>query len=73
MSVRIGVFFTSIGALILFVFVASYMSDAPRYEFCLGGMLCLALGIFMVIKYRKPPEKADRFRSIRKIRSRKKK
>jgi hypothetical protein len=72
MPVRIGVFFTSVGALILFVFTASYMTDAARYEVCLGGLACLGLGVFLMIKYRHPAEKSDRFRYIRKLRSRKK-
>jgi len=73
MTVRIGVFFTSVGALILFIFAASYMTNEPRYDICLGGMAVLALGMFLIIRYRRPSEKAERFRSIRKMRSRKKK
>jgi hypothetical protein len=73
MNVRIGVFFTSIGALILFIFAASHMIGEPRYEFCAGGIFCLGLGIFMIIRNRKPSEKAERFRYVRKMRSRKKK
>lgn len=73
MNVRIGFFFASVGALVLFVFAASYMIEEPRYDVCVGGMACLGLGIVMIIRNRKPSERAERFRYIRKMRSRKKK
>jgi hypothetical protein len=73
MNVRIGFFFASVGALILFVFAASYMIEEPHYYSCLGGMVCLVLGIVMIIRNRKPSEKAERFRYVRKMRNRKKK
>ena len=72
MLLRIGVFFIMISLVVLFVFVASYQIDNPSYSLLLGGLALIFVGVFMVIRNRRPSEGTGRFRSIRKLRSRKK-
>jgi hypothetical protein len=72
MFMRIGIFFIMISVIVLFIFVASYQVDDPNYSLLLGGLALIFIGIFMVIRNRRPTEKAERFRTIRKLRSRKK-
>ena len=73
MLVRVGIFFITISLVVLFVFVASYQVDTPRYSLLLGGFVLILIGVFMIIRNRQPPEKAERFRIFRKMRSRKSK
>jgi uncharacterized membrane protein HdeD (DUF308 family) len=72
MLVRVGYFFFLVGLLVLFVFVASYQVDAPRYSLLLGGLALVISGIFLVVKNRPASEDAGRFRRFRKTRSGKK-
>ena len=69
---RVGYFLIMISIIMLFVFAASYQVNKPDYGLLLGGLLVIFIGVVIVIKNRRPSEKADRFRTIRKIRSRKK-
>lgn len=71
--VRIGYFFIMISLLVLFIFAASYQIDDPKYSLLLGGLALIFMGIFMVVRKRRPSEKAERFRTIQKMRSRNKK
>jgi hypothetical protein len=73
MNVRIGYFFAMVGALILFIFAASYMNQTPQFNICVIGAIPFALGVFLIIRYRKRGGEAERFRYIRKMRSRNKK
>ena len=73
MYVRIGYFFALVGACVLFIFSASYLNEDPQFEICLGGLLCFALGIVMIIRNRRTAGEAERFRYLRKLRARKKK
>ena len=74
MYLRVGYFFIMVSVIVLFIFVASYQTDDhdPNYGLLLGGLLMIFVGIVMVIRNRRPSEKAERFRMIRKMRSRKK-
>ncbi|MFC1996508.1 hypothetical protein ACFLXI_02735 [Chloroflexota bacterium] len=73
MFMRIGYFFIIVSLIVLFAFVASYQVDNPDYSLLLGGCALLFIGIFMVIRNRRPSEKAERFRMVHKARSRKNK
>jgi hypothetical protein len=69
---RIGYFLIVASMMVLFVFAASYQVNDPDYKLLLGGLVIIFIGVFMVIKNRRASEKADRFRMLRRMRSRKK-
>jgi uncharacterized membrane protein HdeD (DUF308 family) len=69
MLVRVGYFFFLVGILVLFVFVASYQVNVPRYNLLLIGLLLVISGVFLVVKKRPPSEDAGRFRRFRRKRS----
>ena len=65
MLVRVGYFFFLVGLLVMFVFVASYQVNVPRYNLLLIGLLLIISGVFLVVKNRPPSEDAGRFRRFR--------
>jgi uncharacterized membrane protein HdeD (DUF308 family) len=65
MLVRVGYFFFLVGLLVMFVFVASYQVNAPRYNLLLIGLILIISGVFLVVKNRPPSEDAGRFRRFR--------
>lgn len=67
---RIGYFFIIVSLLVLFLFVASYQVDEPNYSLMVIGLFFIFIGIVMVVKNHRPSEKAERFRMLRKMRSR---
>ena len=71
MLVRVGYFFFLVGLLILFVFVASYQVNVPRYNLLLIGLLLVVSGVFLIVKNRPPSEGTGRFRRFRRQRSEK--
>ena len=71
MLVRVGYFFFLVGLLVMFIFVASYQVNAPRYSLLLLGLFLVISGVFLVVKNRPPSEDAGRFRRFRRNRSEK--
>jgi uncharacterized membrane protein HdeD (DUF308 family) len=69
MLVRVGYFFFLVGLLVLFVFIASYQVNVPRYSLLLGGLFLVISGIFLIVKNRPPSEDTGRFRRFRRNRS----
>ena len=72
MIVRVGYFFIMVSLIVLFAFVASYQVDTPNYSLLLVGLGFIFFGIIIVIKNRQRPEKAERFRLVRRMRSKNK-
>ena len=72
MLVRVGYFFFLVGLPVLFVFVASYQVNAPRYNLLLIGLFLVISGVFLVVKNRPPSEDTGRFRRFRRKSSEKK-
>ena len=72
MYLRIGYFFITASVIVLFVFAASYQVNDPDYKLLLSGLGIIFIGIVMVIRNRRTSEKADRFRMLGRMRSRKK-
>ncbi len=69
---RIGVFFTLLGIALIAFFVFSDMAKQPNYELMLAGAVILSLGIFMLVKSpRQPPVEAGRFRTVKKMMTKK--
>jgi hypothetical protein len=71
---RIGTFFFLIGIGLLLLFVASNASSditakSTDYSWLCGSVLLIALG-FLFRRSAAPPEAADRFRTVHKIRER---
>ena len=73
MGRQVGSFFLFVGALVAFVFAASYQIGSPEYTYCLIGLSLISLGAFMIYKSQRKPHEAERFRLIKKMRDRKKK
>jgi cadmium resistance protein CadD (predicted permease) len=71
MDTRIGQFFFLVGLLVMFVFFASYMSETPKYNLFLIGLGSIFLGVFIMVRSRKPSGESERFRHIRKLRKKK--
>ncbi|HBX70050.1 MAG TPA: hypothetical protein DEH25_11915 [Chloroflexi bacterium] len=71
MGKRIGQFFFLVGLLIMFVFSASFANGSPYFNLFLIGMALISLGIFMMIRNRKPRSESERFRRMRKLRKKK--
>ena len=72
MLVRVGYFFFLVGLLVLFVFVASYQVNVPRYNLLLIGLILIISGVFLVVKNRPSSEDTGRFRRFRRKSSEKK-
>ncbi len=73
MGRHIGSFFFFVGLLAIFIFAASTQVGNPNYVSCLVGLAFLLLGAFLIYKYRRRATETDRFRTIGKMRNRKKK
>ena len=65
MLVRVGYFFFLVGLLVLFVFVASYQINVPRYSLLLIGLFLVISGVLLVVKNRPPSEDSGRFHRFR--------
>jgi uncharacterized membrane protein HdeD (DUF308 family) len=65
MLARVGYFFFLVGLLVLFVFVASYQVNVPRYNLLIIGLFLVISGILLVVKNRPPREDTGRFRRFR--------
>ena len=65
MLVRVGYFFFLVGLLVMFVFVASYQVNVPRYNLLLIGLILIISGVFLVVKNRPQSEDTGRFRRFR--------
>jgi hypothetical protein len=72
MGWRIGQFFFLVGLLVIFMFAASLANETPQGTYLLIGLPTTILGLFIMFKSRQPPGESQRFRRIRKMRSRKK-
>ena len=70
---RVGYFLIIVSLFVYFAFFASYQSGSSNFYWLFGGIILMALGIIIVRRNRQPSEKAERFRTVRKMRSRKKK
>ncbi len=69
---RIGRFFMLFGAVLLAIFFASDLADAPRYNLFFWGFFILVSGILMWRRGRTPAPPSERFRFIRSLRNREK-
>lgn len=69
---KIGNFLTIIGFAAILLFFASDFSGSPNYLLLFAGLLGLWLGIKMIRRAYTPPEKANRYRMLRKTFSRNK-
>lgn len=64
---RIGQFLFFIGFLGLVIFFATDQAGMPRYTFFCGGFVMFIFGVYMMWRYRNPPEPSDRFRMLRRM------
>ena len=72
MGWRIGQFFFLVGVLVMFVFAVSLANETPQGNLLLVGLAATGLGIFIMYKNRQSPGESQRFRRIRKLRSKNK-
>ncbi len=70
MGRQIGFFLLYIGLVVSMIAVAAYFEKTPSFTLCVIGVLLVVLSITMIIRFRPDPETADRFRSVKKITSR---
>lgn len=66
-------FFLFIGVIAALVFAASNQLGEPEFTYCLAGMALIALGAVLVYRNRPSRDPAERFRTLGKMRNRKKK
>lgn len=69
---RIGEFLLFIGLITLIVFYITDQVGEPNYLYFCSGALVFLIGAFYMWHGRNPPEKADRFKLIRRIREKQK-
>jgi hypothetical protein len=69
---RVGRFFVLLGALLLAVFFASDLANAPRFNIFFWGFLSAIFGVLLWRRGRTPAEPSGRFRLIRTWRDREK-
>jgi hypothetical protein len=67
---RIGRFFVLLGAVLLAIFFASDLADAPRFNLFFWGFFSLVSGILIWRRGRTPAPPSERFRIIRSLRER---
>jgi hypothetical protein len=68
MGRQIGMFSLFVGMIVVFIFVASLQLGSPEYSYCLIGLLLVILGGYLIYRYRRRPEPAERFRIFRRRR-----
>ena len=69
-TARMGRFFMLLGAVLLAIFFASDLADAPRFNLFFWGFLSLVAGVLMWRSGRTPAPPSERFRFIRSLRTR---
>jgi amino acid transporter len=69
---RLGIFFLLISAAILVLFFTSDIIQEPNIGYLFWGIIFLFLGVLALRRSRPDPEESKRFRTYRKLRSRKK-
>ena len=69
---RIGVFFLVVGFLAVVIFAASLQENAPDTITLLIAILALVVGFFLATR-NKEPQKAERFRLLKKLSEKRKK
>ena len=67
MSGRIGTFFLFVGLVLLALFFASDLANAPRFNLFFLGLTAVVAGILLRRRGRTPPEPSGRFRLVRGI------
>jgi len=65
MAFRIGLFFVFIGLLLSLLFYATYQSNTSSQNLLGYALIAFTIGIFLIIRYRKPPRDVERFRGYR--------
>jgi cadmium resistance protein CadD (predicted permease) len=70
-AARIGQFLFFLGVLAGIIFYITDQAGVPRYMFLLTGLILIPLGVSIMWRYRKEPEESDRFRTLRRLQSRK--
>ncbi len=69
-TARIGRFFMLLGIVLLAIFFASDLADAPRFNLFFWGLFSLVSGILIQRRGRTPAPPSERFRFIRSLRTR---
>jgi predicted membrane channel-forming protein YqfA (hemolysin III family) len=70
---RLGIFFLLVSASILVLFFTSDVVQEPNISYLFWGIVFLILGVLALRRSRPEPEESKRFRTYRKLTSRKKK
>jgi hypothetical protein len=70
-SGRIGQFLLFLSLIALFIFFVSDWNGTTQFRYFCLGMPGLLLGIFLIVRGRKPPEPSGRFRILRQKREKK--
>jgi len=70
MGRQIGYFFLYIGLVITVISVAAFYEKTPSFLLCGIGAFLMVLSIWMIIKFKPEPEAADRFKTYKKISTR---
>ena len=73
MGRQIGYFFLYIGLVVSMISIAAFYEKTPSFLLCLVGVILLVLAIGMILRFRPEPSEADRFRSVKKLASKRKK
>jgi hypothetical protein len=63
---RIGQFFLALGLFLLIIFLATDQSQHPQFGLFFFAAFSLAGGIYLFLRFRKPPIPSERFRAVRK-------
>jgi hypothetical protein len=65
MSAQIGQFLLVIGLILLVIFFGTDQVNRPAYNYFCGGLVILAIGIYLYWRDRPPAKPSGRFRILR--------
>lgn len=62
---KVGQFFLLIGVILLVIFFASDVSQSLHVGYFFSGVLMGGLGIYLMVRHKKPAPQSGRFRMLR--------